>query len=79
MKFLRRLIVRRRAKRALRLLAQMDMAMIRSRYNHQQRKQFWADFIKSPAARLDALGKLYGYYHGWGKPKAIQPAETKES
>ena len=61
-KKLRRFLIRRRARAALRFLQKMDKAMARRGYNHQQKKQAWQDFIKSPAARDDALGQLYGYY-----------------
>ena len=59
---LRRFLIRRRARAALRFLKKMDQAMGRRGYNSQQKKQAWQDFIKSPASRDDALGRLYGYY-----------------
>lgn len=59
MKLVRRWIVRRKARAALRYLAKMDLAMIRRGYNRQQRKQFWHDFTVSPEARAMALSNLF--------------------
>ena len=71
MKLLRRWRTHRRAKAALRFLAKMDLTMIRSGFNYQQRKQFWQDFIKSPASRAQALSNLYRFYGGRIKMRPI--------
>jgi alanine racemase len=64
MKLWRKWRTHRRAKEALRFLAKMDLTMIRSGFNHQQRKQFWQDFIKSPANRARSISQLFRYYDG---------------
>jgi len=68
---------RRNARRALILLARLDLFMKVRGWPEWQRKQFWHDFITSPRARAGQIALIAALIGTIPKPKS-KPAEVKK-
>lgn len=69
MKLFQRWRDKRAMKNALMLLWRMDLHMRRSKWTQKNRKQFWTDFIKSPASRGMAFQQVLASMRTPPKPE----------
>jgi hypothetical protein len=53
MNFASRLLLKHRIRKLVRLHMKIDQAMMKRLWPSWKRKQWWSDFIKSPAARKE--------------------------
>ena len=57
---IKRWVLRRKIKQAVKLLAKIDMMMIALKMPRRQKKQMWRDFVKSEKQRMNVIEILDG-------------------